>query len=118
MYNKYACEIAAEHLGDFKTAYRLANQEISNRPTTESYDLLAWSLFLDGRIEAAQKVAQTHILGKTSEPAILLHLAHIFHQETMISQPILKEIETASFELGPIKANEIKELSTTISLRI
>lgn len=117
MYNKYNCFIAAEHNGDFKSAYSLANKEIINRPTTESYDLLAWTLFLDGKIEAAQKVANTHILGKTSEPAILLHLAHIFQQQPMISNPILREIEGASFELGPLKTKKINNLNTTISLR-
>ena len=117
MYNKYACFIAAEHAGDFKTAYNLAKKEIANRPTTESYDLLAWALFLDGKLEAAQKVVKTHILGKTSEPAILLHLAYIFQQEPMISNPILREIEGANFELGPLKTKKINALNTTISLR-
>ncbi len=118
MYNKYACFIAAENTGDFKTAYGLANKEIINRPTTESYDLLAWTLFLDGKIEAAQKLAKTHILGKTSEPAILLHLAHIFQRDPVISTPILREIEGARFELGPLKTIEIKALNTAVSMTI
>jgi len=117
MYNPYACEIAAEHNGDFKTAYFLANKEIINRPTTASYDLLAWTYFLDGKIESAQRVAKEHILNKTSEPAILLHLAYIFRYEPTISTPILKEIESAGFELGPMKTKEIKDLNTVISLK-
>ncbi len=117
MYNKYACFIAAENIGDFKTAYDLANKEIVNRPTTESYDLLAWTLYLDGKLEAAQKIANTHILGKTSEPAILLHLAHIFQNQPMISNPLLRELEGANFELGPLKAKKIDALTTAISLR-
>lgn len=116
MYNKYECLVAAEYNGKFDIAYTIAKQEIANRPTTESYDLLAWSLFLDGKIEASQKIVKAHILGQTSEPEILLHLAYIFYQEPTISNPILKELEEAYFELGPLKAQEIKDLSTTISM--
>ncbi len=118
MYNKYECLVAAEYTGKFKIAYALANKEIANRPTTESYDLLAWSLFLDGQIEAAQKVAQAHIVGQTSEPEILLHLAYIFHQEPQINTPILNELQEAYFELGPLKTQEIKDLSATITMRV
>lgn len=116
MYNKHECLIAAEYTGKFKEAYTLANKEIMNRPTVESYDLLAWSLFLDGKIEASQRIAKTYILGQTSEPLILLHLAHIFYQEPAISSPILEELEGAYFELGPLKTQEIKNLNTKITM--
>ena len=78
MYNKYECLIAAEYNGQFHLANELALQEIKNRPTTTSYDLLAWSLFLEGKTEIARNIAINHILNKTSEPDILLHLTCIF----------------------------------------
>lgn len=117
MYNKYECLIAAEYDGNFKAAYALVQQEINNRPTTESYDLLAWILFLDGKIETAQKIAKTQVLGQTSEPAILLHLAYIFQDEPTISRPILKDLEEAYFELGPLKTKEIKAMNSKITGR-
>lgn len=115
MYNKYACLVAAEYTGKFDLAYTLANQEIINRPTTESYDLLAWTLFLDGQIEAAQKVAKKHLLNQTSEPELLLHLAYIFYQVPIISTPILQALEDTYFELGPLKTKEINNLSLKIT---
>lgn len=117
MYNKYACLIAVENTGDFALAYNLVNKEITNRPTTASYDLLAWTLYLDGKLESAQKIANEYILGKTSEPEILLHLAYIFQNQPLISNPILREIEGACFELGPLKAKKINAIITTISLK-
>ena len=110
MYNKYECLIAAEDQGQFERAYNLALQEVENRPTVASYDLLAWTLYLEGKKETAQIIAKKYVLGKTSEPDILLHLAYIFYSDSVISNSLLREIATASFELGPLKAREIDNL--------
>ena len=53
MYNKYNVLLMAENPNQVDTALKIAQIEIQNRPTPESYDLLAWSYFKIGEKERA-----------------------------------------------------------------
>lgn len=117
MYNKYLATLEAEELSNPAKAIEIAEQEIRNRPTPQSYDLLAWGYYQQGQIEMAVEVAQRHIEGKTFEPEAIYHLGLIYHNlDEEKSQKFLVEASESSFELGPaISANIQQHLNSSLN---
>ncbi|SFD21149.1 tetratricopeptide repeat protein [Algibacter pectinivorans] len=112
MYNKYNVLLHAENEKETAKALEIAYVEIKNRPTPQSYDLLAWTLYNHGEVKQALKVAEAHVIGKTSEPDVLFHVAKIYkaNRELEKANAIKKELLESVFELGPIMENEIKNI--------
>lgn len=67
MYNKYLVQLYTGILNDPQKALSLAQNEISNRATPQTYAWLAWSLFRADRKEEAYAVFQQHVSGKGLE---------------------------------------------------
>lgn len=112
MYNKYNVLMYAEDSKQILEALKLANIEIQNRPTPQSYDLLAWTYYNHGDIEDALKVMESYVVGKTFEPEALFHLAHIYKANDKLEEvkKLKKELLESTFELGPIATQKIEEL--------
>jgi len=110
MYRAYTTPILAQS-GD-KIAIELAQQEVDERPTPMSYDLLAHSLLLNGEKEKALEIAQKNIVGKTYEPVAQLHLAQIYKANGFEgkAQALKKELLEASYELGPVTYKEVENI--------
>ncbi|MBQ0740484.1 cell surface protein, partial [Aquimarina celericrescens] len=70
MYNSYNAMIRAEEFNDYDGALEIAIQEIKNRPTPQSYGLLAYILNLKGDHKKALGIVESHIIGKTYEPEV------------------------------------------------
>ncbi|SMD32890.1 Tetratricopeptide repeat-containing protein [Reichenbachiella faecimaris] len=112
MYQKHLSVIEAEIFNDPLKAQQLALQEIENRPVPQSYDLLAWSHFHNGKLDKAVKIVSTHVDEKTFEPEILYHMGMIYwsagqHQK---GRKYLKEAFESGYELGPVKAAKIQQM--------
>ncbi|ARV06005.1 cell surface protein [Polaribacter sp. SA4-10] len=112
MYNKYNSILLAD---DFKTidkALEIAKIEVKNRPTAQSYDLLAWSYYKKGDYKKALEITENHVIGHTFEPQALLHAAHILKVNGKDSETIkLKEELLGSiYELGPLTEKEIQNI--------
>ncbi len=90
----------------------MARQEIQNRATPETYDLLAFAELRSGDPTAALKTYEAHVAGKTFEPLAQFHGALIYKANGMTEKvsALTSELEEASFELGPATMKEIKEL--------
>ncbi|MEP3837021.1 MAG: cell surface protein [Algibacter sp.] len=112
MYNKYNALLYAESEKDTEKALEIAYVEIKNRPTPQSYDLLAWSLYNHGEVKEAMEVIEQHVVGKTSEPDVLFHVAKIYkaNGEIKKANALKKELLESVFELGPIMEKEIKNI--------
>lgn len=112
MYNKYNALLFAENEEENAKALELAFTEIKNRPTPQSYDLLAWSYFNKGEVEKAMSIMDEHVVGKTSEPDVLYHLARIYKANGKLNkaQELKEELNNSIFELGPLMAQEIKNI--------
>ena len=112
MYNKYNVLLMAENPNQVDTALKIAQKEIENRPTPESYDLLAWSYFKLGEKEKALEVIQKHTIGKSFEPNIVYHNAEILkaNNKTAEIAPMKEELLASVYELGPSLENKIKNL--------
>jgi tetratricopeptide (TPR) repeat protein len=112
MYNKYNALLYAETSGEANKAIEIAKKEIENRPTPESYDLLAWAYYNNGDFVKALEIIENHTIGKSNEPLI------VFHNETILkaNNKLTKEnsnkadLLASIYELGPNLETSIKRL--------
>ncbi|MBU2951346.1 tetratricopeptide repeat protein [Tamlana agarivorans] len=109
MYNKYKALIYAENEKKTAKALKISLEEVENRPTPASYDLLAWTYFKSGNYKKALKIAEKHVVGKTSEPDVLLHLSAIYkaNGKVKVAQKMKKNLLESIFELGPLAEAQI-----------
>src|SRR5688572_5980214 len=110
MYNKYLIELYTNELKDLGKALELAENEIINRATPETYDWLAWVYYNMGDIQKAFLIANNFVYKRNFEPDALLHLALIFSAtgKNEKAELMLEECLASSFELGPVKTNFIR----------
>lgn len=95
-----------------QSAFKLAQKEVNNRPTPESYGWLAYSLLYLGEEQKAMEVIEKHVIGATYEPAILHQAAEIYKangKKEKVSE-LKQELMGAVYELGPVKEVQIASL--------
>jgi Tfp pilus assembly protein PilF len=111
MYNKYLALMQVEDFSNPAKTIALAKREIQNRPTPQSYDLLAWGYFHEGKYAEALAVAEDFLVDKTFEPDVLFHLGMIYQAngQTAKGRGYLRSAEKSAFELGPAVTQKIKE---------
>jgi len=112
MYNKYNVLLYTDENSNLKDAIAIAKTEVNNRPTPQSYDLLAWSYFKNGNLNEALQIVDDHIINKTFEPATLYHVAEIYKAagRTENVEPLKKELLASIYELGPTMEEKITKL--------
>ncbi|REE24849.1 tetratricopeptide repeat protein [Winogradskyella pacifica] len=112
MYNQYNVMVFSEDLLMPERALEIAMQEVENRPTPQSYNLLAWSYFRTGNIEKANEIMEEFVEGKTYEPAVIYHIAEIYKAagKTAKVQPLKAELLASIYELGPTMVSKINQL--------
>ncbi|WP_299127140.1 cell surface protein [uncultured Winogradskyella sp.] len=112
MYNKYNVMLYTEDFELTNLAIKIAEKEVANRPTPQSYDLLAWSYFKTGDIKKANAIVETYVDGQTSEPEVLYHIAEIYKAvgKTDKIYDLKTELIASIYELGPTMASKIKQL--------
>jgi tetratricopeptide (TPR) repeat protein len=110
MYAKYLATIYANDLAKPEVSLAIAEEEIRNRPTPQSYDLKAWALLQLGRTEDALLTANQHVQDKTFEPDAAYHLGMIYlaNNQSAEAEKYLELALESSFELGPIVTRDIK----------
>ncbi|EPR71722.1 hypothetical protein ADIWIN_3169 [Winogradskyella psychrotolerans RS-3] len=112
MYNQYNVMVFSEDLLMPERALEIAKQEVENRPTPQSYNLLAWSYFKAGNIEKANEIMVDFVEGKTFEPAVIYHIAEIYKAagKTEAVEPLKAELLASIYELGPTMVSKINQL--------
>ncbi|WP_323788047.1 cell surface protein [Psychroserpens sp.] len=112
MYNKYNVLLFAASKTKIDSAITIAKIEVENRPTPQSYDLLAWSYFNDGNLEEALQIVDAHIINKTFEPETLYHVAEIYKAagKRKDVMPLKEELLASIYELGPTMEAKILNL--------
>jgi len=110
MYNGYLIELYAE--SQPKEALKLAVKEVENRPTPETYDLLAFVQLKSGDKDAALETISKYVEDKTFEPMAQYHAALIYQAHGMNDKvkALKAELLDASFELGPVLSLHAKKL--------
>ncbi len=112
MYNKYNALLYAEIPGDLNRAFEIANREIKNRPTPESYDLLAWTYYNMGEFQKAYEISAKYTMNKSHEPLILFHNELILKANKKLTNENSNKADLLSsiYELGPNLENQIKNI--------
>jgi len=112
MYNAYNAKLFAEDMKMVDSSIIIANREIENRATPQSYDLLAWSLYNKGDYKKALDIINKFVIDKTFEPEVLYHVAEIYkaNGKAEALQPIKEELLAATYELGPLMELKINQL--------
>ncbi|MFT5890053.1 MAG: tetratricopeptide (TPR) repeat protein [Dokdonia sp.] len=112
MYNTHTAEILLSEKEEYDTALKIAQKEVENRPTPQSYDLLAYVYQQKGDYKKALDIAETYVANKTYEPVAQYHLAEIYKSNGLYDRvtAIKKELLDASYELGPVTTHAIKNL--------
>lgn len=110
MYNAYLIEVYADK--NPEKALELAQAEIGNRATPESYHLLALAQLKTNQAEAALKTIQDHVEGKTPEPMALYHSALVYkaNGDKEKVKTLKNELLEAEFEVGPVLFKKIQDL--------
>lgn len=111
MYNKYLINAYTSDIKNPEEALRLAKREVANRPTTQSYDLLAWAYLHSGNKSEALAIVNERVLGKTFEPDAIYHMGIIYkeHGLHLKSSDLLHEAMISTFELGPLVTRDIQK---------
>lgn len=112
MYNKYTVLLYAENHKKSAKALEIAYNEIEKRPTPQSYDLLAWTFYNHGDAKEALQVMDKYVVGKTTEPDVLFHIAKIYNANGKLKEvkSLKDELLQSTFELGPIMTQEINNI--------
>ena len=112
MYNAYNVVVYTDEMLLPERAIEIAELEVKNRPTPQSYDLLAWSYFKKGNIKKANAIIEKHVEGQTFEPAVLYHIAEIYKAVGKTDQvsELKNELVTSLYELGPTMESKINQL--------
>lgn len=102
MYRSYLFYVLNDELDKPGKALPLALEEINMRPTPESYDLQMWALFNQGKIEEANQIAKSQVIGKSEEPIVLYHLYELYQVlgNTQKATDIKSMLTQANLELG------------------
>lgn len=112
MYNKYNVLHYTDDLQLPNKALLIAKDEVENRPTTQSYDLLAWSYYKAGNTNKAVDIIDNYVNGKTEEPDVLYHIAEIYKAEGRSAEvsALKSELIASVYELGPLMKTKIENL--------
>jgi hypothetical protein len=112
MYNKYNALLFSDSTDKVAQAITIAEKEISNRPTSESYDLLAWAYYNNKEYKKALDISEKHTIGKSHEPLILFHNELILKANNKLTEnnSNKKELLASIYELGPNLEKDIKNL--------
>lgn len=112
MYNAYNLGLYIGETKQYDNALILAQQEVENRPTPESYSWLAYSLLKNGDKEKALEVMSTYVYGKTFEPALLYQAAEVYkaNGKSERVKELKGELIGAIYELGPGMEKQVHDL--------
>ncbi len=112
MYNAYNISVYLDRTGQFEKALGLAKREVDNRPTPESYSLLAYTYLKMGEVPKALQIVKDHVEGKTAEPSIHYRIAEIYKASGnhVRATQLKEELNGVIYELGPQMAEPISRL--------
>jgi tetratricopeptide (TPR) repeat protein len=116
MYHKYLATLEAEEFQNPEACITIAKEEITNRPTPQSFDLLAWGYYYKKNYREALKIIRQKVEHQTFEPDAYYHMGMIYaatgDQEN--ARKYLKNALESDFELGPSISKRIKETLNTL----
>jgi lipopolysaccharide biosynthesis regulator YciM len=110
MYNKYLIDVYLNDKLDITKGLSIAEKEINNRSTPETYSWLALANYKANNYAKATELINTHVLNKTAEPDALYIAAMILcNSNKPLAQKLMNQCKESKFELGPVKFIKLKQ---------
>ncbi|MBD0825148.1 tetratricopeptide repeat protein [Aestuariibaculum marinum] len=112
MYNTYNVILYTDINENLNEALAIAETEVTNRPTPQSYGLLAWAYYKQGFKRKALKIMKEHVANQTYEPQTLLHMAEVYKANNKLKEAkiLKKDLLESIFELGPLTEKDVKNI--------
>ena len=111
MYSKYLIDLYTGILNESAKAASIAEQEINNRPTPQTYAWYAWSLFCNNEKEKAYKVFRSGVSGKPLEGPELYYMGKLMQDmdKGYNAQQFFKAAYKNRYDLSPAKQKDLEE---------
>jgi lipopolysaccharide biosynthesis regulator YciM len=110
MYNKYLIEIYLNDKLDITKGLSIAEHEMTNRATPETYSWLAFANYKNNNIAKANELINNYVLNKTFEPeALYIASVILSNSNKPLAQKLRKQCKESQFELGPLKLTKLKQ---------
>lgn len=112
MYNKYLIELYTGILNNPQKAVALAQKELDNRATPQTYAWYAWSLVTAGNKAEAYKVYEQHVSGKPLEGLELYQMGKLMQalDKGYNAQQFFKEAYKNKYDLSPGIVKDIEKV--------
>ncbi len=112
MYNKYLIELFTSILQSPQKALAIAEKEISNRATPQTYAWLAWTLHKAGNDPKAMEVYKANVSGKPLEALELYWMGKMMKElgKNYNSGEFFKAANMNFYDLSPAKQKDLKAL--------
>lgn len=110
MYNKYLIQVYTSILNEPLKALTIAQKEISNRATSQTYTWLAWTLYCCGRKEEAYRVYQNYVSGKALEALELYWMGKMMQGvgKGYNAKQFFKAAEKNKYDLSPVMRKDLE----------
>lgn len=111
MYNKYLIQLYTGVLHKPQQALAIAQKEIENRATPQTYAWLAWCYFYNKQPEEAYRVYEAHVSGKPLEALELYWMGKMMKGigKGYNAQEFLKAAQKNKYDLSPAAEKDLEE---------
>lgn len=111
MYNKYLLELYTGILNDPAKAETIAEKELKNRATPQTYAWYAWALHCNNKTAAAQKIYENHVSGKPLEGLELYWMGRYMQAQGKgyNANQFFKAAYKNRYDLGPGMIKELEK---------
>ena len=110
MYNKYLIELYTGILNEPAKAVVLAERELQNRITPQTYAWYAWALLADHKSDEAYKIYQQHVSGKPLEGLELYWMGKLMQElnKGYNANQFFKAALKNEYDLSPVYIRDLK----------
>jgi hypothetical protein len=108
MYNKYLIDVYLYDKLNVEKGLSIAEGEMNNRKTPETYAWLALANFKANNIEAATNIINKYVINKTEEPQSLYAASVVLSKTNKtLAKKLAEQCKESAFELGPIRYSRL-----------
>ncbi|MGH2552151.1 MAG: tetratricopeptide repeat protein [Chitinophagaceae bacterium] len=112
MYSKYLIDLYTGILNNPEKAVAIAEREIINRPTPQTYAWYAWALFCNNQKEKAYTLFKNTVSGKPLEGPELYYMGKMMEglNKSYNAKQFFKAANKNRFDLSPTKQKELEKI--------
>ena len=111
MYSKYLIDVYTGILNDPKKALAIAEKEIINRPTPQTYAWYVWALYRNNETEKAYTIFKNEVSGKPLEGPELYYMGKLMQamEKGYNAKQFFKAANKNRYDLSPAKQKDLEE---------